>query len=332
MDPTHLNSTLVSSFNVAAVFRNHRKSVSCIDICQDGKTMVSSSADDTIAVYNCLEGLDTSTIPVRKYGAGVVRFVQDNQPPAVVVASTMGDHQIRALDIESQKYVRYFSGHDDQVVSMTSSPVGPHFISSSQDSFIRVWDCRKKIAIGKVRAVGTPLVAYDPKGLIFGITFNVPNSRTLVKLYDTRNFSDGPFLEFSLENPSDSIPTCFKFSSDGEYFLVVNADVSAGVSMYDAYKGFPVRTFTGHRNASGMPLEASFSPDSKFVASGSDDGSVFVWDLETGETLLDKTQIHALPSACVVWNPVFAMSASACQNVLFWLPSDKDADGEAMKQ
>lgn len=328
MEPLQLTPTLVSTFDVAAVHRQHQKSVSCLDFSRDGKTLVSSSADETVSVYNCLEGTLSSTIAVKKYGAGVVRFVQDHHPATVVTASTNGDHHIRALDIDSQKYIRYYNGHDSHIVSMSSSPVDPQFISSSQDSYIRIWDCRKRSAVGKVCATGTPIVSYDPKGLIFGIAFNAPNLCILVKLFDTRNYQEGPFMEFSLPNPSHSAPTCFKFSSDGEYFLVVNGDVNASVTMYDAYKGFAVRTFSGHRNSSGMPLEASFSPDSGFVACGSGDGSVFLWELQTGNALVDQSEVHAMPSACIQWNPVYAMVASACQNVLFWLPSENGKDEE----
>lgn len=314
----------MATFDVTRVHRNHGKPVSCLAFSQDGKTMVSSSADDTIMAYNCQNGTIASTIPVRKYGAGVLRFLQGTTPATIVTASTTGDHYIRAIDIERQNYIRYFNGHDSQVVSISTSPVGPDFLSCSQDSYVRMWDCRKRIAVGKVRALGTPLVAYDPKGLIFGIAYNAPNLTTMVKLYDARSWREGPFLEFCLENPSDSVPTCFKFSSDGEYFLVVNADVSASVTMYDAYEGKPVRTFTGHRNASGMPLEASFSPDSSFIATGSDDGSIFIWDAKSGQAIVEKHCVHAMPSACVLWNPVYSMVASACQNVLLWLPDTGD--------
>ncbi|PXF41292.1 WD repeat-containing protein 82 [Gracilariopsis chorda] len=321
-----LTNQIVKSFQVARVHRQHQRPVACLDTTQDGSITVSSSSDNNIVVYDTLEGTVTGKVPVRKYGAGVIRFVQDSNPPTVVTASTAEDNKIRALDIESHSYVRYFDGHDSQVVSIAASPAGPDFISCCEDSYVMLWDCRSENPLGRVKTDGTPVVAYDPKGLIFGVAYRAANAKTLVKLYDARNYKDGPFLEFPLSNPSHSLPTCLKFSSDGEFFLLVDADSDAKVSVYDAYKGATYRTLSGHSNARGIPLEASFSPNSAFISSGSDDGSVYVWDLQADTLLLNVPSIHAMATTCTIWNPVYALLVTACQNVAFWLPSEDTKD------
>lgn len=324
MSRSELTPQMISEFEIARVHREHKKSVSCLDASQDGMTMVSSGVDDNIVVYNTLDGNTTGNIPVQKYGAGVVRFIKNSSPTTVVTASTNTDNKIRALDVERKKYIRYFDAHVATVVSIAASPVCSDFLSTSRDSYVMLWDSRKEDSIGKVRAAGVPIVAYDPKGLIFGIAYNAPNLKTLVKLYDARNYDDGPFLEFPLDNLTDSLPNCLKFSSDGEYFLLSNAEANAKVSVFDAYKGACFRSFTGHRNDSGIPLEASFSPNSSFVSTGSDDGSIYIWDLQTEKLLLEKKSAHPSPSTCTIWNPVYAVFASACQNVAFWLPPQED--------
>lgn len=265
---------------------------------------------------------------MHKYGAGVLRFVHGSSTPAVITASTSRDDKLRLLDIESERYVRYFAGHEATVTSVAASPAGPGFISSSQDAWIRVWDVRKEQARGKVKANGCSVVAYDPKGLIFSVAYNAPNWKTLVKLYDARQYEEGPFLEFQLDNPSNSVPSCLKYSADGEYFLLVNADANANVDVFDAYQGKSYRRFSGHRNVSGIPLEASFSPDSAYIATGSDDGSLFAWNLKSEKLVLEKKQVHALPTACTLWNPYYQMMATSCQNVVFWLTSAQDSSSE----
>lgn len=318
-----LTDQMVKSFEVAQVHHEHHRPVSCLDTTQDGLLTVSSSQDNNVVVYDTLEGKVTGKVEVQKYGASITRFVQDSNPPTVVTASIAEDNKIRALDLKSHRYVRYFDGHDSQVVSIAASPAGPNFISSSEDSNVMLWDCRTENALGRVKTDGTPVVSYDPKGLIFGVAYKAANSKTLVKLYDARNYKDGPFLEFPLSNPSGSLPICLKFSSDGEFFLVVDTDSEAKVSVYDAYKGAVYRSFSGHSNARGIPLEASFSPNSAFISSGSDDGSVYVWDLQSETLLLNVKGIHAMATAHALWNPVYAVLATSCQNVAFWLPSEQ---------
>ena len=322
---SEFTTRMVSSLQPARVHRTHTKPTTCIDFSADGRTLASSGTDDTIGIYNCLEGTVSGVISMRKYGAGEIRFLRQTNQSTLLVASTIGHgNAIRAMDVSTRSYVRYFEGHSSRVGSLAASPSGPGFISGSRDGSVRVWDVRSQDACGKVHASGSPIVAYDPKGLIFGITYCDKAMRTKVKLFDARSYDDGPFLEFALDNVSQAPPTCLKFSSDGEYFALVNTDVNPSVGIYDAYEGGLFRTFVGHRNASGVSLEVDFSPDSLYVASGSDDGSLFVWDLKMDKPLMTESEIHALPATCVAWNPVYAMLATACQNVVMWLPDDDE--------
>ena len=44
------------SFKVSKVFREHKEKVNSIDYSFNGETMISSSNDDTMIVYCCMEG------------------------------------------------------------------------------------------------------------------------------------------------------------------------------------------------------------------------------------------------------------------------------------
>jgi COMPASS component SWD2 len=54
------------------------------------------------------------------------------------------------------------------------------------------------------------------------------------------------------------------------------------IRLVDAFHGTPLRTFAGFVNTKNLRLEASFSPDSQFVFSGSSDSLVHVWNAEHG--------------------------------------------------
>lgn len=82
---------------------------------------------------------------------------------------------------------------------------------------------------------------------------------------------------------------------------------------------------TGYLNNKGIPIEASFSPDSQFIFSGSTDGRVHVWNADTGYKICVLNGDHPGPVQCVQFNPKFMMLASACTNMAFWLPTGDDA-------
>lgn len=60
------------------------------------------------------------------------------------------------------------------------------------------------------------------------------------------------------------------------------------IRLVDAFHGTPLQTFAGHVNSQKLHLEATFSPDSQFVFSGSGDGVIHVWNAESGYKVCDS--------------------------------------------
>lgn len=75
-----------------------------------------------------------------------------------------------------------------------------------------------------------------------------------------------------------------KFSPNGKYILLGTRQNT--LMLLDAFKGTMVQRFEG--NFSGDPtlsIECGFSPDSKYVVSGSANSrqNLFLWNLDTGK-------------------------------------------------
>ena len=108
--------------------------------------------------------------------------------------------------------------------------------------------------------------------------------------------------------------TGLKFSPDGKSILIsTNGSV---IKLIDSYNGSSLQTFTGnlsvdqkqenniwlspgHLNSRQLPLEASFSPDSQFVISGSSDGRIHIWNSDTGTKVCVLNGDHHDPVQCV---------------------------------
>uniref|UniRef100_A0A131XGF5 Putative histone H3 lys4 methyltransferase complex and rna cleavage factor ii complex n=1 Tax=Hyalomma excavatum TaxID=257692 RepID=A0A131XGF5_9ACAR len=307
----------VKSFRVAKVFRENSDRINSIDFSPSGETLISSSDDDSIVIYDCEKGTHKRTLNSKKYGVDLIHYT--HAANTAIHSSTKVDDTIRYLSLHDNKYIRYFPGHTKKVVTLCTSPVDDLFLSGSLDKSLRLWDLRSPNCQGVMHLTGRPVGNFDPEGLIFAVGLN----SELVKLYDLRTFDKGPFNTFKLPQDRDCDWTGLKFSPDGKSILI--STNGALIHLIDAFQGTPQQTFTGHMNNKGIPLEASFSPDSQFVFSGSTDGRVHVWSTaEGGARIAVLSCDHTGPVHCVQFNPKYMMLVSACTNMAFWLPSIDD--------
>lgn len=211
------------------------------------------------------------------------------------------------------------------------------------DKTVRLWDLRSPTCRGLLGVPTTPIVAYDATGMVFAVGIN-QYSRIL--LYDQANYDKAPFLTIPLEDPTLALisypprPICMtsmSFSLNGKYLLVG----CSGNAHYvlDAFDGALIAKLEGHsgleRKSINVQLgiepqkgisgeEVCWTPDSKYVVSGSLDGKIVIWDLqnlpqraeaERGKHPLRVQPMTALdghpgPARCVKFNPRFAMMCS----------------------
>jgi len=312
-----LTETAVRSFAVAKHFRDHKDKINSLDFSADGSILISSSDDDSIVLYNCYDGVKKNQTFSKKYGVDLIRFTHDSN--TAVHASTKVDDTIRYLSLHDNKYIRYFRDHTKKVTCLSMSPTEDLFISGSLDRTLRLWDVRSNNCQGLMNLPSRPVAAFDPEGLIFGVGME----SNVIKLYDLRTFDKGPFSTFKLDQEIDCDWTGLKFSPDGRYILITtNGSV---IRLLDAFDGQVKHNLKGHTNEVGGALEASFSPDSHYIFSGTSNGCVTCWQVETGaSTVLQNNQSHVGPVQCCQFNPKYMMMVTACQHIAFWLPDQDD--------
>ncbi|XP_037945531.1 WD repeat-containing protein 82-like [Teleopsis dalmanni] len=307
-----LTDAIVKNLKVDRIMHDNTAKINCMDFTYTGELMITSSDDGQIVVYDCTKGLQSRMVKSLKYGVDLIRFT--HAPNAILHSSTKVDDSIRYLSLHDNKYLRFFPGHTKKVTTLTISPVDDTFISASLDNTLRLWDLRAPNSFAIMQTPSKTVAAFDPEGLIFAAGVNSDS----VKLYDLRSFDKGPFTTFKLIPEEEIEWTGLKFSRDGKTILIsTNGTV---IRLLDSFHGTPLQTFDGYANTERLSIEASFSPDSQYIFSGSSNGRLHVWNTDTGRKVCVLNGNHLGPTRCVQFNPQKIMLASACTNLAFWLP------------
>ncbi|EGT42926.1 hypothetical protein CAEBREN_28131 [Caenorhabditis brenneri] len=281
----------------------------------DGKGLI-VSAEDVILVYNLRDGSKAKPIECKKYGVERVEYLTHD----TCLHSDPNSGIIRSLNIPKKSYVKYYHGHKDKIKAIRRLPnQNERFMSSSLDGTIRLFDikCHGE-NIGFVHMGSTPLIAFDPDGILFAVATKSQS----IKLFDIRSFDLGPFLNLKIEKEDDDEWTDIEFSPCGKFILV--STKNEGVKWIDSHTGKVEHNFRQHKNPNNVPLRASVSDDSGFVMVGSADRQIYVYSTETGDVTCKLPTLYPEPSHVVAFNNhhQFLMT-SLGREVVLWAPHEE---------
>ena len=118
------------------------------------------------------------------------------------------------------------------------------------------------------------MASFDPTGVVFAVAWSEQQKeKQMVRicLYAMDDCESGPFAEWRKDYNEIKM---MKFSPNGECVLLATSDNS--IVLLDAFKGTELFKFTTFLNESSI-IECSFTPDSNYIISGSENGLVHVW-------------------------------------------------------
>lgn len=177
------------------------------------------------------------------------------------------------------------------------SPHNDTFITTSQDNTLRIWnlrseskECQFLLNVEEQNCGAYPIASYDPTGVVFAAAWSEmstdkPYARIL--LFSAEKCSDGPFSDWKLEKYSEI--KMLKFSNCGDLILIATSDNM--IVLLDAYEGKEKYNLTSFLNESSI-IECSFTPDTKYIVSGSENGLVHVWSIDGQEITQLKSHIE----------------------------------------
>lgn len=187
------------------------------------------------------------------------------------------------------------AGHHNYVFSLAFSPKGNMLVSGSHDEAVFLWDVRTARLMRSLPAHSDPVSGVD--FVRDGTLIASCSSDGLIRIWDT---GTGQCLK-TLVHEDNAAVTSVKFSPNGKFVLAATLD--SCVRLWNYVEGRCVKTYQGHKNEN-FSLNAGFgvytadrerTPDEDdeddepsrwaFVACGSEDGRIVLWDVSSKEVL-----------------------------------------------
>lgn len=242
----------------------------------DGNIIATGSNEDTINLWETTGSLYRSIAPDSEYVGAL-----DYSPDGKILVSGSGDGKIRLWDREG-RHLRTFKADDYGIIDLRISPDSSMIVSTGFGSTVCLWDMEGTLLTdfgefeSSIDAAGfTP----DSTSIAIGLKQEI-----IFYTLDGKEIRRIPYQDTieGLKRPFDYVRS-LAFSPDGRY-ITATADDQFGnglhaVKVFD-YEGNLIHDFRGHTNGINR---LAFCLNSRYVASGSLDTTVRLWDVTTGE-------------------------------------------------
>jgi WD40 repeat protein len=248
------------------VFASGKQAALTLAVSADGRHVAAGCDDGLLRVWEVRGGKLLHALAAHKGPIYQIAFAAQGTR----LASGGQDGTVRLWDVATGQEVKQFLGHQGAVRSVAFSPDGRHLASGGDDRLVRLWDAdTAKMQPLAGHGASVTQVAFLPSGKALASTSS-DDCRTI--LWDVPTAM--PRREFDVPKQHPGFKT-MALSSDGR-LIAISRDYDRLIKVFDVLTG--VLTGQFHRQ-DGWIRTLAFSPDGKFLVSGSEDTTILVWSL-----------------------------------------------------
>ena len=311
--PISFNDNNISSLKTCKLVKYHESPINNISISKDGTLYLSSGNDNKILIYSIQNNDTIRELVNNKYGCDKAIFTHNTK---AILCASKSDYRIMYWCTHHNQILFSFLGHSDVITDLSINPYNDLFISTSNDKTSRLWDLNEKKCLYIFQ--DSQCAVFDTSGKVLASVTYTMNKETevyenFINLYNVielqENKNDKPFDVFSIK--ANGYIKQMKFTYDEKYLIAI---IDNYLFIIDALEGKIIHKVEINDEINTFDV----TTDSKYIALACASGNIIIYSIEG--KLIKTFEFHIKNCECVVFNPKYAIMASADNNLVFWIP------------
>eukprot|EP00727_Mastigamoeba_balamuthi_P006449 m51a1_g2424 Coatomer subunit beta' A (942) ;mRNA; f:812330-815630 len=243
--------------------------VKCVDVHPTEPWVLCSLFNGHVYIWSTQTQSLVKTFEVTDNPVRAAKFIARKQ----MVITGSDDMYLRVFNYNTMKKLKTIEAHSDYIRSIAVHPTQPYVLSSSDDMSIKLWDWDKNwqnVMIFEGHTHYVMQVVFNPKD---PNTFCSASLDRTVKVWGLN--SSTPY--FTLEGHEKGV-NCVDYVADGDKPYLISGADDKTAKVWDYQSKACVATLEGHTHNVSAVL---FHPELPIILTGSEDGSVRVWNSGT---------------------------------------------------